>query len=181
MSVICPKCKETYSIKTDLFLNKEQQLQCTSCGYTWYEQFSKKPINKEENVQNQLLIKSDRKLSNEQALKILKEEAEFDKKFKAFSSNKKGQKITNISDEIQENELFFKELLRDREFWFGFAISVIATCALYLIYIYEDTLTKQFPYLNNYLGPFIDFVDSARYWIDEHKKDFISFIRIRFL
>ena len=44
MNVICPKCKENYSIKIELYLNKEQQLKCISCGHKWKENFSKEAI-----------------------------------------------------------------------------------------------------------------------------------------
>ena len=62
MNVICPKCQETYSIKIELFLNKEQQLKCISCGHKWKENFSKEAIKNEESFQNLLSIKADRKL-----------------------------------------------------------------------------------------------------------------------
>ena len=48
MNVICPKCKESYSIKIDLFLDKKQQLQCIRCGHNWEENFFKEAVEKEE-------------------------------------------------------------------------------------------------------------------------------------
>ncbi|MFL2788157.1 MAG: zinc-ribbon domain-containing protein [Paracoccaceae bacterium] len=84
MNVICPKCKESYSIKSDLFLDKKQQLQCIRCGHNWEESFFKEAVEKEEKFENLLSKKGERKLTSKQVLKILKEEAEFDKKFKRY-------------------------------------------------------------------------------------------------
>ena len=181
MNVICPKCKETYSIKIDLFLNKEQQLQCISCGHNWKENFSKEATENEKNFQNLLSIKADRKLTSKQVLKILNEESEFDKKFKKVPLNKKNDEQRQKSYELQGQELSSLGLLRIKQFWFGFSISVIIVAILCIIYIYKDILITQFPYLKNYVGPFVDFIDSIRYWLDGHKKEFINFIRNRFL
>ena len=72
MNVICPKCKESYSIKIDLFLDKKQQLQCIRCGHNWEENFLKEAAEKEEKFENLLSKKGERKLTSKQVLKILK-------------------------------------------------------------------------------------------------------------
>ena len=180
MNVICPKCQETYSIKIELFLNKEQQLKCISCGHKWKENFSKEAIKNEESFQNLLSIKADRKLTNNQVLKILNEESEFDKKFRKVSLNKKNDEEKKKSDELHVRESSALGLLRIKQFWFGFSVSVIIGAILCAIYIYHDFLITKFHYLKNYLGSFIDFVDSIRYWLDGNKKEFINFVRNRF-
>ena len=181
MNVICPKCKESYSIKIDLFLDKKQQLQCIRCGHNWEENFFKEAAEKEEKFENLLSKKGERKLTSKQVLKILKEEAEFDKKFKKVSLSRKNHKKTNNNSELKDKELSFMELFGSKEFWFGFSISVAAAVISCIIYLYAETLIMQFPYFNNYIGPFVDFVDSTRNWIDGQKKEFFYFIRNRFL
>ena len=85
-------------------------------------------------------------------LKILKEEAEFDKKFKKVSLSRKNHKKTNNNSELKDKELSFMELLGSKEFWFGFSISVAAAVISCIIYLYAETLIMQFPYINNYIG-----------------------------
>ena len=181
MNVICPKCKEGYSIKSDLFLDKQQQLQCIRCQHTWEENFFKEVVENDEKFENLLSKKGERKLTSKQVLKILKEEAEFDEKFQEVSLSRKNYKKTSNSSELKGKELSFMELVGSKEFWVGFSISVIASFISYIIYLYAETLIMQFPYLNTYLGPFVDFVDSVRNWIDGHKKEFFNLIRNRLL
>lgn len=181
MNVICPKCKEAYSINTELFLDKEHKLQCIACGYIWNENFAKIFTNEEKNFLKSSSTNGDRKLSKEQILKIFREEVEFDQKLKDVVSRKFDQKTANTSDEIQGKELSVMELLRIREFWFGFGIALVGALLSYLLYINAETLIKKFPLLGNYLGPFVDFVDIARAWIDDYKKEFIGYIRNRVL
>ena len=86
--------------------------------------FFKEAVEKEEKFENLLSKKGERKLTSKQVLKILKEEAEFDKKFKKVSLSRKNHKKTNNNSELKDKELSFMELLGSKEFWFGFSISV---------------------------------------------------------
>ena len=120
-------------------------------------------------------------LSNAQVFKILREEAEFDKKImKSSRRNKKQtQKKKDVIDLKQldkAEEINFLNILSIKEFWLGFCLSAVLVLLLFGIYTYGELLGDIFPQLSDHLLKYLNFVDSIRIKIDLTKNDLIDAI-----
>ena len=106
MKVVCPNCEKSYSINTNLFLDKEHNIKCISCKHQWTEIFiDKLSVENNPSLEEPSAIQKV-PLTNAQVLKILREEAEFDKKImKSSRHNKKQtQKKNDVIDLKQLNK-----------------------------------------------------------------------------
>ena len=181
MKVVCPNCEKSYSINTNLFLDKEHNIKCISCKHQWTEIFIDK-LSVENNPSFEELSATQKvPLTNAQVLKILREEAEFDKKImKSSRHNKKQtQKKNDVIDLKQLNkpeEINFLNILSNKEFWLGFCLSAVLVLLLFGIYTYGELLGDIFPQLSDHLLKYLNFVDSIRIKIDLTKNDLIDAI-----
>ena len=181
MKVVCPNCKKTYSINTNLFLDKEQNIKCISCKHQWTEIFiDKLSVENNPSLEEPSAIQKV-PLTNAQVLKILREEAEFDKRImKSSRRNKKQtQKKNDVIDLKQldkPEEINFLNILSNKEFWLGFCLSAVLVLLLFGIYTYGELLGDIFPQLSDHLLKYLNFVDSIRIKIDLTKNDLIDAI-----
>ena len=181
MKVVCPNCKKTYSINTNLFLDKEQNIKCISCKHQWTEIFiDKLSVENNPSLEEPSAIQKV-PLTNAQVLTILREEAEFDKRImKSSRRNKKQtQKKNDVIDLKQldkPEEINFLHILSNKEFWLGFCLSAVLVLLLFGIYTYGELLGDIFPQLSDHLLKYLNFVDSIRIKIDLTKNDLIDAI-----
>ena len=183
MKVVCPNCEKSYSINTNLFLDKEQNIKCISCKHQWTEIFiDKLSVENNPSLEEPSAIQKV-PLTNVQVLKILREEAEFDKKIMKISRHNKKQKQTQKKNDVIElkelhksEEINFLNILLNKEFWLGFCLSAVLLILLFGIYIYGELLGDIFPYLSDHLLKYLNFVDSIRVKIDLTKNDLLDAI-----
>jgi len=178
MNVTCPNCKEIYSIQIDLFREKNQQLECVNCGHQWDQNLSNKEIQKAEKLHDLLSARVDRSLTSKQVSKILKEEAEFNKKYKKVLINQTIDKKNSLNSEVKDQELSLLEMLKSKEFWIGFSISLVSGIVVSLVYLYADSIIENFPYLKNYIDRLVEFVNFNKNWIGMQKKQLINSIMV---
>lgn len=187
MKVVCPNCKKTYSINANLFLDKEQNIKCISCKHQWTEIFiDKLSVENNPSLEESSAIQKV-PLTNVQVLKILREEAEFDKKIMKISRRNKKQKqkqkqtqkkndVIELRELNKSEEINFLNILLNKEFWLGFCLSAVLLILLFGIYIYGELLGDIFPYLSDHLLKYLNFVDSIRVKIDLTKNDLLDAI-----
>ena len=181
MKVVCPNCKESYSINTNLFLDKEQNIKCISCKHQWVEVFiDKSRIESNPSLEQSSVIQKV-PLTDAQVLKILREEAEFDAKLtKQPPRNKKQTQKKNHSLDLNDLDNFkdikFLDLISNKEFWLGFCLSVALVIILVVVYIYGELLVDILPYFQDHLLKYLNFVDSLRVRIELTKDDLIDSI-----
>ena len=181
MKAVCPNCEKSYSVNTNLFLDKEQNIKCISCKHQWTEIFiDKLSVENNPSLEEPSAIQKV-PLTNAQVLKILREEAEFDKKImKSSRRNKKQtQKKNDVIDLKQldkPEEINFLNILSNKEFWLGFCLSAVLVLLLFGIYTYGELLGDIFPQLSDHLLKYLNFVDSIRIKIDLTKNDLIDAI-----
>ena len=181
MNIICPNCKKSYSINTSLFLDKEQNIRCTSCKYQWTEIFiDKLSVDNNPSLEELGAIQK-MPLTNSQVLKILREEAEFNKKIMKLPSHNKKQTqkkndVIELKDLDKSGDINFLKILSNKEFWLGYCLSAVLVLLLFGIYIYSQLLGDIFPYLSDYLLRYINFVDTIRVKIDLKKNDLMDAI-----
>ena len=181
MKIVCPNCEESYSINTNLFLDKKQNIKCINCKHQWIEIF----IDKSSIGSNPFLERSSAiqkvPLTDSEVLKILREEAEFNAQLKKPPRRNKKQNqnenhLLNLNDLDKSKDIRFLDLLSNKEFWVGFCSSVILATILFFIYVYGELLADIFPYFKDHLLKYLNFVDSIRVKIDLTKNDLIFLI-----
>ena len=182
MKFACPNCKKSYTLNADLLLDKEQKIRCAKCSHQWVEVFSDNPLEDTSSVLDRISKINKQPMSESQILKVLREEAEFDKniqKSSAFGRNqfkyKKGSKdIENLG---QDAGLTFLEIIYDKEFRLGFCLSVLLILILLVLYVYSDWISNTVPYLSDYLLKYANILDLIRIKIDMIKNELIALVR----
>ena len=143
MIISCPNCKKQFKIDTSQIPAKGRNLQCGSCGQTWFYKI--------EDKSSEILTLKDEQSNNKIETKKIISDNEKTFEYNEIKSNKKPLKIEKKVKKLQENQKSTSK--KTNEFHPGSKfISYLVVCVISFValLILIDTLKK--PLINIFPG-----------------------------
>ena len=143
MIISCPNCEKQFKIDTSQIPAKGRNLQCGSCGYTWFYKI--------EDVNSEMTTLNDEQSDNEIETKKIISDIKKSFEHNEIKSNKKPLKNEKKVKKLQENQKSTSkktnEINSGSKFFSNLAVSVISFVALIILI---DTLKE--PIINIFPG-----------------------------
>ena len=143
MIISCPNCEKQFKIDTSQIPTKGRNLQCGSCGHTWFYKI--------EDVSSEVTTLKDEQSNNEIETKKIISDIEKTFEINEIKSNKRPLKNEKKVKKLQENQKSTSKKINEvnsgSKFFSNLVVCVISFLALI---IFIDTLKK--PLINIFPG-----------------------------